>query len=742
MRGLYKRSYHRTRLTPPAAAMSVTLVGACVLLTGCATIQRNSYGVRSLNIQGTTQMDEEAIKVCLTTQARERTGFLLGPTVAPECNVAPFDATRLPVALWSWPWTEWPIYDEAVFDRDISRINRWYRARGFYNERVVSVTRTPDDAQHKIDLTVEVEEGEPILTEQIDIEGIQTLDEKLHRRVEHAVQLKISERFDETGYDDSKRAIADVLRDAAYAQANVEGKVLIDAKRRRAKVSFDVQLGRRFRFGNVTVEGQGTLPKTPIRGAAQIEHGAPYSLSTLADAKRAIYELGPFASVDLEERPRPEDGEIDILIKVVPGRLTRFSVGLGMQAGVDPTLTPVDTPGYSENVWDLHLLAKVEHRNFLGGMRRVSIEERPRLIFKGPFPTTMPGGTELGNLLIFQFKQPAFIEPRTTLSATVRFDRGPDPYGGDYSRSDFLAGLGPERSFFNGKLRLAATINLNVFVPTVKPTYGEGTTPGDAGMPVVVQANYYPNYFATYMQYTAVVDLRNDPREPRRGAYFGLTVQTSGYFLPSDWDYVRITPDLRGYIPLPLGMVLAGRAHFGYMGITSSRIQVPAGDPFGYVERLRDLGPLRQRLRGGGSNSVRGYLPNTLGDVFQLGDRLDSGGLGQWEASLELRAPITASFGTVLFADVGDVSADKNNLYRFAYPQTTLGFGLRYKTLIGPIRIDAGFAPPGLQVVGGAANDHRSRVAYNDQGQLLAGFPQSLFLGVPGALSFTVGEAF
>jgi outer membrane protein assembly factor BamA len=745
MRGMHKRSSHRMRLTS-LTATSVVFAWACVLLPACATIHRHNYGVRSLEIQCTTLMDEEAIKVCLTTQARERTGFLLGPTVAPECNVAPFDATRLPVALWSWPWTEWPIYDDAVFDRDISRINRWYRARGFYNERVVAVTRTPDDPAQKIDLTVKVEEGAPTLTEHIEINGIQALDAKLHRRVQAAIGLKVSERFDETSYDDSKRAIIDVVRDAAYAQANVEGKVLIDAKRRRARVTFDVQLGRRFRFGQVFVEGQGSLPKTPIRGAAQIEQGTPYSLSTLADAKRAIYELGPFASVELEERPRPADGEVDILIKVVPGRLMRFSVGLGMQAGVDPTLTPVDTPGYSENVWDLHLLAKVEHRNFLGGMRRVSVEERPRLIFKGPFPTT-PGTTELGNLLIFQFKQPAFIEARTTLSATVRFDRGPDPYGGDYSRSDFLAGLGPERSFFNGKLRLAATINLNVFVPTQKAppttnTTPSDMTPSDMAEPVVIQANYYPNYFATYMQYTAVVDLRNDPREPRRGAYFGLTVQTSGYLLPSDWNYVRITPDLRGYVPLPLGMVLAGRAHFGFMGITSSRIHVSADDPFGYVQRLHDLGPLRQRLRGGGSNSVRGYLPNTLGDVFQLDNRLDSGGLGQWEASLELRAPITASFGAVLFADVGDVSADKTHLYRFEYPQTTLGFGLRYKTLIGPIRLDAGFAPPNLQVVGGEANDHRSRVAYNAQGEPLDGFPQSLFFGLPGAISFTVGEAF
>jgi outer membrane protein assembly factor BamA len=737
MRGMHKRSSRRTRCSCLASASGV-IAWACMLLPGCASVPRHGYGVRTLDVEGAKRMDPEALKVCLATQARERTGFLLGTNLDPECNVAPFDATRVPVALWSWPWTEWPSYDESVFDRDISRVNRWYRARGFYDARVVEVSRKPDDAEHKIDLTVKVEEGEPILIERIDLVGVQGLDKKLSTRVEHAIQLKLDERFDETGYDDSKRAIIDALREAAYAQADVDGKVLIDAARRRARVTFDVKLGRRFRFGKVLVEGQGSLSKTTIRGAAQIEEGSPYNLSTLEDAKRAIYELGPFASVELEEKPRIEAAAIDVLIKVVPGRLTRVGVGLGMQAGVDPTLTPVDTPGYSENVWDLHLLGRIEQRNFLGGMRRVSVEERPRLIFNGAFPTTP--SSQIGNLLIFDFKQPAFFESRTTFSATARWDLGPDPYGGNYSRSDFLAGMGPDRSFFDGKFRLAATININVFIPSkpVKPV--DSATPPAVTTPVTVEPNYYPNYFATYMQYTAVLDLRNNPREPRRGAYFGLTVQHSGYFLPSDWNYVRITPDVRGYLPLPLGMVLAGRAHLGIMEITDSKIEAkPADEDYGYTQRLHDLGPLRQRLRGGGSNSVRGYLPNTLGDVFQLGNRLDSGGLRQWEASIELRAPITPSFGAVLFVDVGDVSASADKKFRFQYPQTTFGLGLRYKTLIGPIRLDAGFAPTNLQVIGA---DNRSRVAYNSAGQLLDGFPESLFLGMRGALHFTIGEAF
>jgi translocation and assembly module TamA len=322
-------------------------------------------------------------------------------------------------------------------------------------------------------------------------------------------------------------------------------------------------------------------------------------------------------------------------------------------------------------------------------------------------------------LLLIEFRQPAFAEPRTSLVATSRWDLGPDPYGGVFFRSDLVAGIGPERSFFNGKVTWSSTLNLNLFIPhdTSK------------------SASYYPPYYATYLQHAITLDLRNNPRSPRRGGYFGLNVQHSGVVLPSDWEYLRILPEARGYFPLPLGMVLAGRVRFGIMEIFSSAIRVPLEDPYGYRQRLHDLGPLRNRLREGGSNSVRGYAPNTVGDVVQIDDRLDSGGLRSWEMSLELRIPITASIGAVLFIDAGDVSREKK--FRLTEPQTTLGFGLRYKTIVGPIRFDVGFAPPGLQSIG---PDERQRTAYVNGVQVP--FPESTFLGAPGAWNFTIGEAF
>ncbi len=693
---------------------------ASASLCACAqAISPQSYGVRSLDVHGAKHVDEEAIKICLATQERPRTGFTLGADDEPRCGVPPFDASRIPISLWAWPWTDWPLYERPIFDRDLARIERWYQARGYYDARVTNVERAADEAARKIALDVTVQEGQPVLTEQVDVLGIEALSDRQKRRAQRAIALRIGEPFDEALYDATKHALTSQVREASYAKASVTGHVLVDPTRKRARVTLEVTLGPACHFGRVSVSGNGDLPARPVLGAADIKEGEPFSESALEDARRAIYALGPFASVELSEQARKTEPVVDLVIKVVSGRRFRFGVGAGIQSGSNGALTGMDLTGdayANPSVWDAHLLAKLEHRNFLGGMRRLSIEDRPRLIFGEPFPNAPT--PKLGNLLVVEFQQPAFIEPRTSLIATARWDRGPDPFGGGFMRSDAIAGLGPQRKFLDGTLTAASTLNVNLFIPD--------------------NARPYPAYQATYFQHALVLDLRDLPRSPRKGAYFAATLQHAGYFLPSDWDYVRFTPEARGYLPLPLGIVLAGRMRIGMMEVTHSNISVqPGADPDGYLARLRDLGPLRQRLRGGGYNSVRGYAPNTLGDITEVGSRLDSGGLRQWEASAELRVPITASFGTVLFIDAGDVSRQKT--FRWSAPQTTLGIGLRYKTLVGPLRLDAGFAPGSLQTIGA---DPRTREVLDANGRTLGAFSESHLFGAGGAIHFTIGEAF
>lgn len=703
---------------PRRALSGAVAVAMGVVAMGCAgQIPAGKQGISRLTITGAEHMDPAAVRACLATRERERFGFAFGGQAAPVCGQPPFDDEAWNVDLWAWPWTEWPLLDPAILERDQERIERWYRARGYYDAVVRDAAVDAKDAEHAT-VRIHVEEGQPVQIASVEV-AIAGEQPALQRRLQAVHGLTVGERFDEFYYDRAKRALQDALGEDGYAHARVTGAVRVDPASHRAAVTFRVQPGRPARFGRVFVRGHGDMPAEVIWAAAGIRAGEPFSVSALDDARQAVYGLGPFASVEVAPLVEPEEDIVHVLIRVVRGQETRFRVGAGMESG--GSINTQQTDG-SFAQWDIHLLARFEHRNFLGGMRRLQVEERPRLIFDGRFPdTTAPN---LGNALSVDFRQPAFMEARTFLVANLRWDLGPDPFGGRFFRSDSNVGLGPERRFFGGALRLTSSVNWHQF----------RELPGIFQDLTGAQDGPFPDYDVFFMHHVGQLDLRDNPRAPSRGLYAQVSLLHAGYFLPGDFDYVRFIPDLRGYLPLPFGIVLAARAQIGLMHVASAN--VPRGTPTtlealrdqGFIERLARFGPLRHRLRGGGHNSVRGYRPNELGDVVLVSGRLDSGGLRQWEGSLELRMPVTENLGAVLFADAGDVSRQQS--FRLNHPQTTLGIGLRYRTLVGPLRLDMGFAPQSLQVFG---RDSRVR----------AGLSQSKVFGLaPGAVHLTIGEAF
>jgi translocation and assembly module TamA len=99
----------------------------------------------------------------------------------------------------------------------------------------------------------------------------------------------------------------------------------------------------------------------------------------------------------------------------------------------------------------------------------------------------------------------------------------------------------------------------------------------------------------------------------------------------------------------------------------------------------RDALPSTKRLYSGGGGSVRGYESRFIGPLDFRGDPI--GGRSVLEASVEMRIRIGESLGIVPFIDAGTVS--KAIIPDFDDDvQIAAGLGLRYYTIIGPIRAD------------------------------------------------------
>ncbi len=712
-------------------ARRATWIAASVLvIAGCKTIPEDSYGINRLRFRGMEQLDPEALRACLATQERDRVTLSFGTTADPVCGLPPFDGDRVSIDLWKKPLKRWPTLDLAVFERDLQRVERWYQARGYYDATVISTEFNPPSAAAservegrgkdapckregkkegcEVSINVEVEEGDPVLVRSINVDGHGELRTKLRRTVERAIQLEKEARFDEALYEASKAEMRGVLGERSYACAAVTGEVEIDREERTADVRFSVVPGPLSRLGNVAVEGNRGLPAKTILSTASLFPGQKYAPSDLADAQRAVYAVGAFASVNVTGTPRVDEsnmctGIVDILITVEPGRKIRWGIGGGVQAGTLETFRDTEDAAIS----DVHLFGLFEHRNFLGGLRRLRIEDRPKVVALAPLFQFVRAGTLLGNELKIELRWPSFIEDRTTLSVRFRHDWGPDPIQ-FFRRHDLTWSGRLSRSFLDGVLTISGGLNFDLF-------FVVGRDRPD------LPNNFRVLFFDERIQ----IDLRDDSRKPRKGFFFQVGSQQSPIQLYRSWQYIRVTPEARGYIPLPLSSTLAMRFGIGGMFIFSSSGQI---DQVGAT-----LGPQNYRLRSGGPTSHRGFVAGFLGPQNDPGNPdflVNSGGLRRWEASLEWRVPVTPSFSTAVFTDMGDVNRDLNQGaggFRFNYLHTAVGFGFRYQIPgIGPARLDLGFLIPSGQILGQPAPP----VTFK------------LFGRVPGALHFTIGEAF
>jgi translocation and assembly module TamA len=98
--------------------------------------------------------------------------------------------------------------------------------------------------------------------------------------------------------------------------------------------------------------------------------------------------------------------------------------------------------------------------------------------------------------------------------------------------------------------------------------------------------------------------------------------------------------------------------------------------------------PATERLYAGGGGSVRGYPYQSLSPLDPNED--PTGGRSVVELSFELRTRLSERFGLAMFLDGGRAYEEQTpdfgrGLYWGA------GAGLRYYTLIGPVRLDVAF---------------------------------------------------
>jgi outer membrane protein insertion porin family/translocation and assembly module TamA len=499
-------------------------------------------------------------------------------------------------------------------------------------------------------------------------------------------------------------------------------------------VGYFVKLGRKAKYGKVTIVGLGKVPEEPVRRALNLSEGQPYSRSELDLAERALLDLNVFSSVVIT--PAIDKNESDLENPTIPIKVTVEAAKLkGVHVGGGAQIDSLQS--------DVHLVGGWEHRNFLGGLRSISFEVKPGLTL---YPTRIPTFDAPRHLLPklklnAQFRQPGFLEARTGFFTQLEGSRAPVIYRTQEVSDQVLGyddariGAGLERSF--NSLHLYGQVSHTVQYD--RPFMYLGTLDPDLH-PVVI----------SYPKLLVALDLRDQRVHPHEGGFVGTDFQVAG--VGGSAVDVKTTSEVRGYLPLSRKWTLAARVNVGLLFAKNYGETIEAtanganyeNDPAVRPGWVRDIQLMF--LRGffaGGAGSNRGYALREIGPhgiVPQATSTLANtnctekdnpncnlplGGFTLWEASLELRYPISGDFSGALFTDTADVSPKPVN-FRLNRPHLSVGVGFRYDTPVGPIRLDVGYRVPGLQAPAGATDE---------------GIPTTTF-GIPMAISFGIGEAF
>jgi outer membrane protein insertion porin family len=174
-----------------------------------------------------------------------------------------------------------------------------------------------------------------------------------------------------------------------------------------------------------------------------------------------------------------------------------------------------------------------------------------------------------------------------------------------------------------------------------------------------------------------VNDTRDDPLEPRRGRFIGADVQFSHEALGGD-------SFLKGFLQAATYQRLTARAVLAVSG------RLGLGRTLGFDQPLRL--PLPDRFFAGGDYSLRGFGQDLAGPVATLpsGEVVPTGGNGLLLGGAELRYDVGRRFSAAAFTEAGNVYPLVSDM-TLSDMRYTAGLGLRYKSALGPLRIDWGY---------------------------------------------------
>jgi outer membrane protein assembly complex protein YaeT len=553
-------------------------------------------------------------------------------------------------------------YSESLLRRDRDAIVNLYQSNGFLAVKVNS--RTQDNYRGKpgeLAVFLEIQEGPQSFVSSLEVDGIEHLDRAQVLRLLSSIK---GQPFSQFSVAVDRDTILAQYFDKGFANATFEWNSQPAEEPNRVNLHYIIHEGTQQFVRQVLVSDLKNTRPDLVNRRLQLNPGDPLSPTALTETQRKLYDLGVFARVD-EAIQDPDGDTADkyVLYQLDEARLYSLAFGLGAELGrIGGCNNCLDAATGASGFYP-RISVDVARSNLFGLAHSISLRTQ--------FST-------LEQRALLNYTWPHFEDnDKLTLAFTGLFDHSKDIRTYNYTRLEGAVQLSQRLTRATTLLYRLAYRRVSVSDLKVTPfLVSQLSQPDRVGIASI----------------NLIQDRRDDPMDPHHGVYNTVDFGVAEHILGSQRDFTRVLIRNASYYPIGKKLVLARSTEIGNISAFHY-----SGDPTNAIA-------LPERFFGGG-DSHRGF------PEYQAGPRDDLtgfplGGNALFFNQTELRFPLIGdTIGGVLFHDMGNIYSSfdhfslrvhQKNLEDFNYMVHAVGFGIRYKTPVGPLRVDLAYSinPP------------------------------------------------
>ena len=594
-------------------------------------------------------------------------------------------------------------YVAASLGTAAAAIRQVYRARGF--TRVVVqpvVTELPSEGNAQADadarrvaVRFSVTEGPQTTVGAITFEGQTVLSTA---QLEALTPTAPGRPYSENDIVGARDRIDIEYRNRGYESIVVNPVVTLAENGTRADVRFAIAEGTQVIVDHVIIIGNERTSTATIERELLLRPGEPLGYLARLESQQRLAALGLFRRVTIEELRHGGEARRDVLVTVEEAPPTTIGYGGGIEGGT--RLRPTGEGGTAEERFEVapRGFFEIGRRNLWGKNRavnlfgRVSLRSRDIVLSGSGVRFEQPAegsGYGFNEYRVYStYREPRVFNSAADFLLTGILDQA--------IRSSF--------NFITREVRAETGVRVGQRY-SVAGRYSYEHTKlfderfTDSEKPLIDRI--FPQVRISKFSFTAIRDTRNDVLDPDRGLFLIADNELAARVIASEVGFTRTFVQAFAFSRLPTGRrtVLALGARLGLahgfrrevprIGTDGQPIRRSDGAPI--VDVVEDQLPASERFFAGGDTTVRGFSLDRLGtDATISPTGFPTGGNGLVVLNSEVRVAVVGSLGAVVFLDAGNVFLRATD-FDLGDLRAAAGFGIRYQSPVGPIRIDLGF---------------------------------------------------